>query len=331
MEFDQLKRRDFITLLGGAAAAWPLAARAQPAARNRKVGFLHPGQSAAVSKWIAAIHDGLNGADSQRDARIELVIRLADGDLSRLPALATDLVNNGVDAILAAAPPAVQAAAGATKSLPVIALDLESDRVGSGFVASLARPGGNVTGVFLDFPEFSAKCLQLLIEAVPTLASVGVMWDPTTGALQLKWVEAAAQGFGISVQVFEARRVADIAEAFYALDLSRIHGVLILSSPLFGGNPQMVADLAIRRRVPTISLFPDIAREGGLLAYGPNIEALYRQAAGMARKVLLGAKVAELPAERPTRFQLVANLRTAKLFGITLPPSILARADEVIE
>jgi putative ABC transport system substrate-binding protein len=203
--------------------------------------------------------------------------------------------------------------------------------VGSGFVASLARPGGNVTGVFLDFPEFSAKCLQLLIEAVPTLASVGVLWDPTTGALQLKWVQAAAQQFGVSVQVFEARRVADIAEAFYALDRSRIQGVLILSSPLFGGNPQMVADLAIRRTVPTISLFPDIAREGGLLAYGPDIEALYRQAAGMARKVLHGAKVAELPAERPTRFQLVANLRTAKLFGMTLPPSILLRADEVIE
>ena len=142
---------------------------------------------------------------------------------------------------------------------------------------------------------------------------------------------AAAQGFGVSVKVFEARRVADVAEAFYSLERSHVQGVLILSSPLFGGNPQMIADLAVRRTVPTISLFPDIAREGGLLAYGPEIEALYRQAAGMARKVLDGARVAELPAERPTRFQLVANLRTAKLFGITLPPSILLRADEVIE
>ena len=261
----------------------------------------------------------------------EKVTRLADGDLSRLPALAENLVNTRVDAILAAAPPAVQAASGATKSIPVIALDLESDPVASGFIASLARPGGNVTGVFLDFPEFSAKCLQMLIETLPTLASLAVLWDPTTGSLQLKSVEAAAQGFGVSVKVFEARRVADIAEAFYALERSHVQGVLILSSPLFGGNPQMIADLAVRRTVPTISLFPDIAREGGLLAYGPEIEALYRQAAGMARKVLGGAMVAELPAERPTRFQLVANLRTAKLFGITLPPSILLRADEVIE
>src|SRR5262249_46451910 len=158
-----------------------LAGRAQQAVRNRKVGFLHPGQSAAVSKWIAAIHDGLNGADSQRDARIELVIRLADGDLSRLPALAADLVTNRVEAIVAGAPSAVQAAKGATTSVPVIGIDLESDPVASGLVASLAHPGGNVSGVFLDHPDFSTKCLQLLIESIPTLAGVGVLWDPSTG------------------------------------------------------------------------------------------------------------------------------------------------------
>jgi putative ABC transport system substrate-binding protein len=260
-----------------------------------------------------------------------VVIRLADGDLSRLPALAADLVNNRVEAILAAGPPAVQAASGATSSIPVIAIDLESDPVASGLVASLARPAGNVTGVFLDFPDFSAKCLQMLVESVPALASAGILWDPTTGSLQLKSVEAAAQGFNINVQVFEARRVADIAEAFYSLDRSRITGMVVLSSPLFGGNPQLVADLATRRSIPTISLFPDVAREGGLLAYGPDIQALYRQAGAMARKILNGARPADLPAERPTRFQLVANVKTAKLFGLTLPASILARADEVIE
>ena len=307
-----MKRREFITLLGGTAAL-PIAALAQQARNNRKLGVLHPGQAAAVNSRLTAIREGLNDA-SQRDSGVELVTRLADGDLSRLPALAENLVNTRVDAILAAAPPAVQAASSTTKSIPVIALDLESDPVTSGFIASLARPGGNVTGVFLDFPEFSAKCLQMLIETLPTLASLAVLWDPTTGSLQLKSVETAAQGFGVSVKVFEARRVADIAEAFYSLDRSHVQGVLILSSPLFGGNPQMIADLAVRRTVPTISLFPDIAREGGLLAYGPEIEALYRQAAGMARKVLDGARVAELPAERPTRFQLVANLRGQQNF-----------------
>jgi putative ABC transport system substrate-binding protein len=321
-------RREFISLLaGGAAGAWPLAARAQQPARNRKIGFLHPGQSAIVNARTVALREGL----TDDPLSIELIIRLADGDLPRLPALASDLVSNRVDAIVAAAPPAVQAAAGATTTIPVIAVDLESDPVASGFVVSLARPGRNITGVFLDFPDFSAKCLQLLIESVPTLTGVGVLWDPSTGLLQLKAVEAAVQAFGISVQVFEARRVADIAEAFYAFDRSRIQGILLLSSPLIAGSPQLIADLATRRNIPTISLFPDIAREGGLLAYGPDLQDLFRQAGAMARKVLQGAKVAELPAQRPTRFQLVANLKTAKLIGVTLPTSLLVRADEVIE
>ena len=325
-----MRRREFITLLGG-AAAWPIAVHAQQARGNRKIGLLHPGQAAVVNARIAAVREGLSGPDNPRDFGIEVAIRLADGDLSRLPALAADLVNSRVEAILAAGPPAVQAASGATTSIPVIAIDLESDPVASGLVVSLARPGRNVTGVFLDFPDFSAKCLQLLIESIPALDCVGVLWDPTTGSLQLKSVEAAAQGLDVRVQVFEARRVADIAEAFYTLDRSRIQGVLVLSSPLFGGNPQLVADLAIRRNIPMISLFPDVAREGGLLAYGPDIQALYRQAGAIARKVLHGSTPAELPAERPTRFQLVANLKTARLLGITLPPSILLRADEVIE
>src|SRR6266566_45861 len=289
-----MKRREFLTLLGGAAVAWPLAAHAQQA-KNRKLGVLHPGQSTIVSARIAALREGLSAPDEPRDSGIEVIIRLADGDLSRLPALATDLVNNRVDAIVAAAPPAVQAASGATTSIPVIAIDLESDPVANGFVASLARPGRNITGVFLDFPDFSAKCLQLLIESVPTLSGIGLLWDPSTGSLQLKSVEAAAQGFGITVQIFEARRAADIAEAFYTLDRSRLQGVLLLSSPLIAGNPQLVADLAIRRNLPTISLFPEIARAGGLIGYGPEIQDLFRQIGGMTRKVLLGAKVAELP------------------------------------
>jgi ABC-type uncharacterized transport system substrate-binding protein len=329
-----MRRREFITLLGaslgGMAAGWPFAANAQHVAKSWKIGVLHPGQAAAVDARITAIREGLNRPDSQASG-LELVVRLADGNLSRLPALATELVNDRVDVIVAAGPPAVQAASGATATTPVIAIDLESDPVAIGFIASLARPGRNVTGVFLDFPDFSAKCLQLLIESVPALAGVGVLWDPTTGSQQLDEVKRAAQGLSVRVEVFEARRVADVADAFYALDASRIQGVVVLSSPLFGGNPQMVADLAIKRNVPTISLFPDIAREGGLLAYGPDIQGLYRQAGAMARKVLDGAKPAETPAERPTRFQLVANLRTAKRLGITLPTSILLRADETIE
>ena len=176
-----MRRREFITLLGG-AAAWPLVARAQQqaAGRNRKVGVLHPGQAAAMTARITAIHEGLGDPSAQR-SETELVIRLADGELSRLPALATSLVKDHVDAILAAGPPAVQASRAATADIPVIAIDLESDPVASGWIESLARPGGNVTGVFLDFSTFSGKCLQLFIEACPALAGIGVLWDPQPG------------------------------------------------------------------------------------------------------------------------------------------------------
>ena len=314
-----MKRREFMSMLGCAAAVWPLAARAQQAGRSRKVGVLHPGQAAAVNARITAIHEGLNDSSGQRSGA-ELVIRLADGELSRLSALAADLVNDRVDAILAAGPPAIQAARGATADIPVIAIDLESDPVASGWVKSLARPGGNVTGVFSGFPRFWRKMPATAHRSTPALSGIGVLWDPTTGSLQLAAVETAARGMGIDLQIFEARRAADIADAFYAVDLAHIQGVLVLSSPLFGGNPQLVADVAVRRNVPTISLFPDIAREGGLLAYGPDIQGLYRQAGAMVRKVLQGAKPAELPAERPTRFQLIANLKTAKTLGLEIPP-----------
>ena len=195
---------------------------------------------------VTAINEGLN--DPSQRFRTELVVNLAYGELSRLPSLAADLVNDRVRAIVAVGPPAVQAAKDATADIPVIAIDLESDPVASGWIESLARPRSNVTGVFLDFPDFAAKCLQLLKEAVPSLSGIGVLWDPTTGSLQLAAVQAAARGMGIDIRVFEARRAADIADAFHALDLAHIQGVLVLSSPLFGGNPQLVAGIAARKK-----------------------------------------------------------------------------------
>jgi putative tryptophan/tyrosine transport system substrate-binding protein len=239
-----MKRREFIALIGG-TAVWPLIARAQQPSKSPKVGVLHPGQASTMTMRIAAIREGLNESDGGRESGIEMIVRLADGDPARLPALATDLVSYRVDAILAAGPPAVRAARDATATIPVIAVDLESDPVASGLVASLARPGGNVTGVFLDFPDFSAKCLQLLTESIPSLTKVGVLWDPTTGSLQLNTIKTAAQSLGVGLQVFEARRVVDIAEAFYSLDRSRIQGALVLSSPLFGGNRMWPGSLGL--------------------------------------------------------------------------------------
>ena len=321
-----MKRREFIAGLAG-AAAWPAAAWAQQ--ESRKVGVLHPGQAAALDARVAAITEGLNSPSKLFGTY--LILRLADGEVTRLPGLAVDLVKKRVHAIVAAGPPAVQAAKNATASIPVIAIDLETDPVASGWLESLAHPRGNLTGVFLNFPDFAAKCLQLLNEAVPQLTAMGILWDPSTGSLQLAAVQVAARVMGINVQVFEARRAIAIADAFDAARLSRIGGLLVLSSPLFGGNPQLVADLAVRGKIATISLFPDIAREGGLLAYGPDIQSLYRQAGAVARKVLQGTSPAEIPAERPTRFQLVVNLKTAKALALEIPPPLVARADEVIE
>ena len=304
-----MRRREFIAGLGG-ALAWPVPVCAQQEGKNRKVGILHPGKGAALDARVSAINEGLN--DSSQRFSTELVVSLAYGELSRLPSLAADLINDRVSAIVAVGPPAVQAVKSATAEIPLIAIDLESDPVASGWIESLARPGSNLTGVFLDFPDFAAKCLQLLKEAVPSLSGIGVLWDPTTGSLQLAAVQAAARGIGIEIKVLEARRAPDIADGFHALDPAHLQGVLVLSSPLFGGNPQLVAGLAARKRVPTISLLPDIAREGGLLAYGPDLQGVYRQAGGMVRKVLHGINPAEIPAERPTRFELIANLKTAK-------------------
>jgi putative ABC transport system substrate-binding protein len=210
-------------------------------------------------------------------------------------------------------------------------MDLESDPVANGWVASLAHPGGNITGIFLDLPSFNAKSLQLLREAVPTLTKVAVFWHPVSGNLQLEAVRKAAIALGIAMEMFEVSRPSDFEPAFQAAARSQSAGVLMLSSPLFGGNPQLLADLALQNRLPAINIYPDFAQKGGLIGYGPELQNLFTQSGVLVRKVLQGNAIADLPVERPTRFKLVANLATARAFGLTVPTSILLSADEVIE
>jgi putative ABC transport system substrate-binding protein len=323
-----MKRRGFITLVGGAAVAWPLGAVAQPA-RKWRVGFLHPGQSATVNSRIVAFREGLGASGPGEDP--EIVIRIANDRLDQLPAMATDLVGQNVQAICAVAPSAVRAARDATSSIPIIAMDLESDPVGNGWATSLAHPGGNITGIFLDLPDFSAKTLQLLREAVPNAARIAGLWHPASGSLQLKAVQKAAVALGVEFDVFEVNRVADFEAAFQAMSQKNVAGLLMLSSPIFAGNPQLLGDLAIRNRLPAINNFPDFAQNGGLIGYGPDLQSLFAQAGLLARKVMQGAAPAELPVERPTRFKLVTNLKTARMIGVTMPTSLLLLADEVIE
>lgn len=327
-----MRRRDFIQIIAGSAAGWPLAVRAQQPPKWR-VGFLHPGPStsAIAAGRVAAFREGLNPVGLKEAGDAEIVFRFADDQLDRLPALAAELVGQGVQAICAAAPPAVRAAKQVTSSVPIIAMDLESDPVANGWAVSLARPGGNITGIFLDLPGFSAKALQLLREAVPDIARVAVLWHPAGGPLQLEAARTAASALKVTVDVFEVTGPSDFEGAFQAMTKSQAAGVLMLSSPLFAYNPRALADLALRNRLPAISIFPDFATSGGLIAYGPDLLSLYPQAGALTRKVLTGASAADLPIERPTRFKLIANLKTASALGLTLPTSILLSADEVIE
>ena len=298
-------------------------------AKVAKIGFLYPGVVAAAPTRIAALEDGLRAVGIQK-GQIEIVMQHADGDPSRMPALANALVDAKVDVVVAISAPAVQAMRSIT-TIPVVANDLETDPVAGGIVASFARPGGNITGVFFDFPDFTKKWLELLKETLPQLSFAVVMWDPTSGLVQRKAIEATAGLLNVRLQVIEVRTLADLDTAFAEAGKRKPDAVLMLSSPVFGTSPQRVADLCQQQRLPAVTLFTEFARAGGLMAYGANLLDVFRQTGTMVGKVLLGTKPADLPIERPSKFELVVNLKTAKALGITMPTSVLLRADEVIE
>ena len=323
-------RRDFITLLGG-AAAWPLAARAQQGGRVPRIGFLYPGLEARGRAHIATFRESLRAAGYREPDQMELITRVTAGDPSRVGPMARELVERNVDVLVPFSPAAVQAVTSLTSTIPIVAFDIETDPIGSGLVKSLARPGGNVTGVFFDFPEFSKKWLELMKEILPRLARIGVLWDPATGFTQLRAVEAVAAVINIELAIVEVRALADLDGAMVAASRNNIDALFMLSTPLIGGSSKLLADFTLLRRLPAVTLFPDFARSGGLMGYGPNISDGIRQMARMVAKVLQGAKPADLPIELPTKFELVVNLKTAKALGIEMPTSILLRADEVIE
>jgi putative ABC transport system substrate-binding protein len=328
-----MKRREFITLVAGSTAslaqAW--AAHAQQTAKVPIIGFLYPGPRQSAVPRIEAFLGGLRGAGYAAPAQVELLVRTAEGDPSRIAPLIAEIIGRNVDVLVAISLEAVMATKSAALTMPVVAADLVSDPVASGLVSSLARPSGNITGLFLAFPDFASKWLELLQETIPGLRRVAVLWDPGTRQMHLTAIENAARSLNIALDVLEVRTPADFDGAFVSAKERQAKAVLLLASPLFPPHVQQLADLAIREKLPAITLFPDFARAGGLLAYGPNLLDTYRQVGVIVSKVLRGAKPADLPIERPTKFELVLNLRTAKTLGITMPTAILLRADEVIE
>ena len=326
-----MRRREFVKLLGGSAVAWPLAALAQQTSETSRIGFVYQGSQAAMALRIEAVLSGLRVSGYAAPAQIEIVGRAAEGDPGQIAPLVAEVIAKNVSVLMASGPLALNAARSATRTIPIVAIDFETDPVASGVAASLARPGGNVTGVFLDFPDFTAKWMEMLVESNPKLSRAAVLWDPDTGPVQLDSVRKAARTLNIQLEVVEAHRPSDFDAAFLVANQRGVGAMVMPSSPLIAPNVQVLAELALSHRLPAITLFPDFARAGGLLAYGPNLLSLYRLVGVLAGKVARGADPAALPIERPTKFETVLNMRTAQALGLSIPTSLLLRADEVIE
>jgi ABC-type uncharacterized transport system substrate-binding protein len=323
-----IRRRELVLALGGVAAAWPRTARAQQAGRVPRIGVVYPGPQAGATPRVQALLDGLRAAGY---SQVEIVLRVADGDPSRIIPLVTEVIASNVNVFFAIGPAVVQAARSATQTVPIVAIDLESDPVDAGWAASLAHPGGNITGVFMAFPDFAAKWLGLLKDTAPQLSHVAVLWDPSTGLFQKKAIEDAAKASKLALETIEVRTPSDLDGAFNSAKRGGADSLVMLSSPLIAANVRKEAELAILHNLPAITLFSDFPRAGGLIAYGPNLLGGFRDAGGMIAKVLQGTKPADLPIQRPSKFELVINLKTAKALGLNIPDNLPTLADEVIE
>ena len=333
-----IDRRTFLGALATGLLAAPLAVEGQqPGGPPSRLGYLSSGLSSQLTgnsvtaQLLKELREGFGELGYHEGRTLAIEYRVAEGRADRLPALAAELVRLRVEEIVAIGPAALKAAQNATTTIPIVAIDYETDPIAAGFAAGLARPGGNVTGIFLDQADLSGKWLELLKEGVPRMSRVAALWDSATPQHQLRAMEAAAKTLGIRLHTITIRDIGDVESAFATAAKVHAQAVVILSSLLVGRHPQEFASLAARRALPTISLFVELARAGCLFAYGPEQAELYRRLGSLAARVLKGARPAELPLERPVRFLLTINLKTAKALGLTIPPSLLQRADQLIE
>ena len=331
-----MRRRAFITLLGGAATApllaWPLAARAQQPGKISRIGFLGLVSASSHAPRIAAFRAGLRDLGYVEGTNIVIEFRWAEGNYDRLPALAAELVRRNVDVIVTHAAPGALAAKQATTTIPIVITAI-ADMFAFGLIDSLSRPGGNVTGLSFFNAELGAKRIELLKEAVPLLTKAAVLLNPTNPAgsrLILQEVEKTARALQVELQPLEVRAPGDFERAFAAMADQQIGAAVIHEDPMLNANSKAIADLAARHRLPACG-FPEFVMAGGLMAYGINLPDMDRRAATFVDKILKGAKPGDLPVERATKFMTIVSLKTAKAIGIDLPTSLLLRADEVIE
>jgi putative ABC transport system substrate-binding protein len=324
-------RRKLLIALGACALAAPLASLAQQAAKVPRIGFLGSTSASGYATQIEALRAGLRDLGYVEGKNILIEWRFAEGNYERLPGLAAELVQLRVDVIVTHATPGTHAAKQATTTIPIV-MAAVGDPVASGLVASLARPGGNMTGSAFFNLELGAKRLELLKEAVPRTKRVAVLLnlDNPVSGLIIDVMEPTAKSLKVELQQFKVRGPNEFESAFTAMAKRRVDAVVINEEPMLIANAKGIADLAAKQRLPSIG-FKEIAEAGGLMAYGVNIPEMWRRAATYIDKILKGAKPGELPIEQATRFELVINLKTAKALGITIPQSILVRADKVIE
>jgi putative tryptophan/tyrosine transport system substrate-binding protein len=324
-------RRTFLATLGGAAAAWPLAARAQQPGKLPTIGFLGSTSPSAESPRTAAFVRRLRELGWIEGRTIAIEYRWGDGRTERFAEIAAEFVRLKVDVIVASGTPTVVAAKRATEVIPIV-FSMAGDPVGTALVASLARPGGNVTGLSTQAPDVAGKRLELLREVIPGLRRLAIFAnvDSPLVVLEMREVQVAARTLGFEVATLEVRRAEDILPAFEALN-GRADALYVCADPLVSANRTRINALALAERLPTMHDLREYAVPGGLMSYGPNIPDLFRRAAHYVDKILRGAKPADIPVEQPTKFDLVINLTTAKALGIEVPPTLLARADEVIE
>jgi ABC-type uncharacterized transport system substrate-binding protein len=330
-----IERRRFIEVIAGSLLAAPFTAEAQQAAKVPRLGFLAL-NSGANPHLGEAFRQGLRDLGYVEGRNVVIEIRSAEGKVERLPALAAELVALRVDVIVTGGgtPPAL-AAKQATKTIPIVFASAP-DPVTDGLVTSLARPGGNVTGSSSVNPELVGKGLEQLKQTVPGVSRVAVLWHPggvgeRTGKDMLREADVAARALGVRLQVVEARSPADFDRAFLDMTRARAGALTVLPSAMFFSERKRLLDLAAKNRLPAVYSQREFVDAGGLMAYGPNLADNFRRAATYVDKILKGAKPADLPVEQPTKFELVINLKTAKALGLTIPPSLLARADEVIQ
>jgi putative ABC transport system substrate-binding protein len=330
-----MRRREFIAGIG-TTLAWPLAARAQqPAGRVYRVGYLLIASREQTIHLVNAFEEGLRSLGYRVGENVAIEYRFANGQLERLPALAADLVRLGVDIILSGNNVTTVAAMKATTTIPIV-MTSSANPVSAGLIASLARPGGNVTGFSLDGGnegEIQGKRLGLLKETLPNLTRVGILWNPD-GAInpaRLESMRDVTQPLGLKLVAVEARGLDTLEQAFATMVREQMQAFILVSDTVLFNYRQQIGVMALKNRLPSTSSLKEFAEAGLLLSYGPDFQPLYRGAAVFIDKIFKGAKPADLPVEQPTKFDLVINLKTAKALGIIVPPTLLTRADEVIE